>query len=71
MSAIGTGMSLTIFGAFNYITSLGYQTAEFDWIPIVTFSSMMFIAACGILPLLTVLVSEFMPDKVSETKPPL
>lgn len=67
-SALGTGMSLLIFGVFAYITSLGYETSEYHWVPIVTFSLTFFIAACGILPLLTVIISEFMPDKVSKIK---
>lgn len=68
VSAIGTGMSLSIFGVFAYITSLGYETSEYHWVPVVSFSSTFFIAACGILPLLTVIISEFMPDKVSENQ---
>lgn len=64
VSAFGSGMSLLIFGTFAYITSLGYETTVFGWIPIVTFSSMLFMAACGILPLLTIILSEFMPDNL-------
>lgn len=63
-SALSTGLSLFIFGMFTYATSLGYETSEYGWIPIVSFSSMLFAAACGIIPLLTVIISELMPDKV-------
>lgn len=67
-SGFGTGVSLLIFGTFSYATSLGYKTSAYSWIPLVTFSSMLFMAACGILPLLTIIISEFMPDKVSLIK---
>jgi len=64
ISAFGTGISLLVFGLFSYFTSLGYDTISYRWIPLVTFSSMLFIAACGIVPLLTIIISEFMPDKL-------
>lgn len=37
----------------------------FQWIPVTSFSSMIFIASCGALPIPYVIVSEILPDKVS------
>lgn len=37
----------------------------FQWIPVVSFSAMIFIASCGALPVPYVIVAEILPDKVS------
>lgn len=63
-SSVGTGLSLLCLGSYTYAHNLGYDVAPYSWISIASFSGMMFLAACGIIPLMFVVISEVMPVKV-------
>lgn len=67
ISSIGAGLSLLALGTYTYMNSLGYYVQPFSWIAIASFSSMLFLASCGIIPLPYVILSEIMPHKVSGT----
>lgn len=64
-SSVGTGLSLLCLGAYTYAHNLGFDVKPYSWISIASFSGMMFLAACGIIPLMFVVISEVMPEKVS------
>lgn len=63
-SAIGTAICLACLGAYSYCNSIGISVEEYSWISIASFSGMMFLAACGIVPLMFVVIAEVMPEKV-------
>lgn len=63
-SSVGTGLSLLCLGAYTYAHKLGFDVAPYSWISIASFSAMMFLAACGIIPLMFVVIAEVMPEKV-------
>lgn len=66
MSFTGTGISHAILATYIYLSSSTNINLEaFEWVPVVSFSSMIFIASCGALPIPYVIVSEILPDKVS------
>lgn len=66
MSFTGTGISHAILATYIYLSSATNINLEgFQWVPVVSFSSMIFIASCGALPIPYVIVSEILPDKVS------
>lgn len=65
ISSIGAGLSLVALGTYTYMNSLGYYVQPFSWVAIASFSSMLFLASCGIIPLPYVILSEIMPSKVS------
>lgn len=67
-SAIGTSICLLCLGSYSYANSIGIDVKPYSWISIVSFSGMMFLAACGIIPLMFVVISEVMPEKVSKGK---
>lgn len=64
LSSIGSGISLTILGLYTYINSLGYDVGNYSWIAIVSFSAMLFLASCGMMPLPYIVMGETMPEKV-------
>lgn len=63
-SAIGTAICLTLLGAYSYCNKIGLNVEDYSWISIASFSGMMFTAACGIIPLMFVVIAEVMPEKV-------
>lgn len=63
-SAIGTAICLACLGAYSLCNSIGINVKEHSWISIASFSGMMFLAACGIVPLMFVVIAEVMPEKV-------
>lgn len=46
-------------------TATDIDVSAFTFIPVVSFSAMIFIAACGALPVPFVIIAEILPDKVS------
>lgn len=67
ISSIGAGLSLVTLGTYTYLNSLGYYVQPFSWVAIASFSSMLFLASCGIVPLPYVILAEIMPDKVGNS----
>lgn len=63
-SSIGTSLCLACLGAYSYCNSIGIDVKPYSWVSIASFSGMMFLAACGIIPLMFVVISEVMPEKV-------
>lgn len=63
-SSIGTGLCLLCLGSYSYANALGFDVKPYSWISIASFSGMMFLAACGIIPLMFVVIAEVMPEKV-------
>lgn len=64
-SSFGTVICLVSLGAYSLCNSMGIDVKPYSWISIASFSGMMFLAAMGIIPLLYVVISEVMPEKVS------
>lgn len=63
------GLCHAIMATYTYIsTSTDINVQPFTWVPVVAFSSMIFIAACGALPVPYVVMGEILPDKVSATE---
>lgn len=64
VSLIGTGMGLAVMGSYMYLQSIGYDLEGFKWIPLSTFSYILFIACAGLMPLPFIIISEIMPQEV-------
>lgn len=66
VSSLGCTFSLIGLGTYLYLNQLGdYDLEPYNWIPLVTFSSLVFLAACGIIPICFVIMTEIMPTKVN------
>lgn len=63
-SAIGSSLSLAVLGAYSYANSIGIDVKPYSWVSIASFSGMMFLASNGLIPLMFVVISEVMPEKV-------
>lgn len=63
-SALGTGIGLLVLAAYNYAKVLGYPVYEFNWIPLASFSFVIFISNCGILSVPFLVIAEILPLKV-------
>lgn len=64
-SSIGSAVCLCGLGAYSYLNSIGIDVKPYSWVSIASFSGMMFLAAVGLIPLMPVVVSEIMPEKVN------
>lgn len=66
LSSTGTGVGLAIFGTFTYMKDvLNNDVSSFNWIPIVSFSFVVFSASWGLLTLPFLVVTEILPEKVN------
>lgn len=63
-SSTGTALCLLCLAAYSYSNSIGIDVTPYSWISIMSFSGMMFLAACGIIPLMFVVIAEVMPENV-------
>lgn len=65
VSFAGAGVCHAILATYIYVaTSTDIDVKSYNWLPVVAFSSMIFIAACGALPIPYVIMGEILPDKV-------
>lgn len=69
MSAGGTSVGLAILGSYIYLDMIGVDVTDFKWIPLVSFSFVIFIASWGVLTLPFLVLSEIMPEKVCFVHP--
>lgn len=68
-SFAGTGISHTVLATYIYLSANTTVNLDaYQWVPVVSFSAMIFIASCGALPVPYVIVSEILPDKVGWSK---
>lgn len=66
VSFAGTAFSHVVLGTYIYLSmETKVDLTAFQWVPVTSFSAMIFIASCGALPIPYVIVSEILPDKVS------
>lgn len=54
-------------GTYSYLNVLGYAVKPYSWVSVLSFSSMLFLASVGIIPLTFVVLAEIMPERVSYT----
>lgn len=63
-STTGTGIGLVILGTYLYLRRIGYDLEGFGTVPLASFSFILFVGCCGLMPLPFVVVSEIMPQEV-------
>lgn len=63
-SAFGTGFGLTILGLYSYCKMIELDVSMFSWVPVTSFSLVIFLASCGVLTLPFVVISEVLPEKI-------
>lgn len=65
-STFGSAVGLISLGVYMMLKSWGVDVEPFNWIPVVSFSFLVFIAAWAILSLPFVVVSETMPELLKD-----
>lgn len=66
VSFMGTGLSHCILATYILLSMhTDVDLSSVHWIPVSSFSMMLFIGSCGALPIPYVILSEILPDKVS------
>lgn len=67
ISTTGAFIGLASLGTYSYFKEIGYDLAEFNWIPLASFSAFIFISCFGILPLPFIVLAEILPAEVKTT----
>lgn len=64
VSALGTSIGLSVLGCYALMQSKGFEVNSLNWIPLASFSFVIFIANWGVLTLPFLIVSEISHPKV-------
>lgn len=66
VSTIGTAFGLITLGVFMMLKSWKFDVENYNWLPIASFSFVIFIASWAVLTLPFLVISEIMPMKLKE-----
>lgn len=64
ISSFGIALGLAVLSAYTFATSRGADLSSFSWIPLLSFSFVMFISNIGIFTLPFLYISEVVPNKL-------
>lgn len=67
MSCLGMTCGHIILGTYTFLKTLGYGVEIVNWIPILSFSLVIFAGSSGILTVPFTLLAEIMPPKIKST----
>lgn len=65
-STSGAFVGLISLGMCSYLSENGYDLSAFNWIPLISFSTFIFISCFGILPLPFIIMAEILPAEVRQ-----
>lgn len=65
MSCMGTGLGYMVLATFIYLNNSELDLAHLQWIPVLSFATILFIASIGVLPIPYVILGEILPNKVT------
>lgn len=68
ISLSGGFVALVITGTYSYLAKHDIDVSAFNWVPVVSISSVIFVNSIGLLPAPYVMLSEVIPRRVSFTK---
>ncbi|GAB0091271.1 hypothetical protein DMENIID0001_060900 [Sergentomyia squamirostris] len=64
ISSVGTGICLLILGCHFYLKSIDVDLSSYGWIPLISCSGAVFIAALGVMNVPFFIVAEIVPAKI-------
>ncbi|XP_031634206.1 facilitated trehalose transporter Tret1-like [Contarinia nasturtii] len=64
VSSIGIALGLSTLGVYMLLKTRGYPIEAYNWIPLVSFSFVIFIANWAVLTLTFLVISEIMPENL-------
>lgn len=66
--SLGGGcVMLLLTGTYSYLAKCDIDVGDFNWVPVVSISSFIFLCSIGILPAPYIMLSEVIPQRVSAT----
>lgn len=66
VSSVGTASGLVVLGTYVMLKSWGHDVESFNWIPLASFSFVIFISSLGVLNLPFLVISEIMPENIKD-----
>lgn len=66
ISTIGISLGLSVLGMYTLLKSSGYNVEPFNFIPVASFSFVIFIASWAVLTLPFLVIAEIMPEKLKD-----
>lgn len=66
ISSAGTSIFLFVIASYSYLNKAGVELSEFAWLPVISLSLVVFLASIGIISLPYIIITELMPNRVSE-----
>uniref|UniRef100_A0A336MU94 CSON006792 protein n=1 Tax=Culicoides sonorensis TaxID=179676 RepID=A0A336MU94_CULSO len=66
LSAIGIALGYASLATYSLFHSLKYDVEAFKWVPLASFSFIIFISSIGISAILFVVISEILPEKIKD-----
>lgn len=67
VSCVGSALGLLVLSVYAYCNSLGLNVESLSWIPLVSFSFVIFIQNLGILSIPFLYLAEISPQKVTNS----
>lgn len=67
-SAIGIFIGELVLGVYVHLDEIGFNVADFKWVPLVSFGFVIFIGSCGVITLPFLILSEITPPKVRKVR---
>ncbi|XP_055375842.1 uncharacterized protein LOC129608384 [Condylostylus longicornis] len=64
LSTFGGCIGLLALGLFTMLDNMGYDVSSFKWIPIVSFSEILFVGSLGVLTVPFIIIAELTPPKI-------
>lgn len=64
LSTTGASISLVILGTYSYLNENGFDVEQFNFVPLLSFSTFILICCFGILPLPFIVLTEILPAEV-------
>lgn len=64
VSLSGVCVAHIITGTYSYLAKTEFDVSAFNWVPVVSISSFVFVACIGIVPAPFVMLSEVIPQRV-------
>lgn len=64
ISCAGSAIGLSIMGIYCYLSKHNVDVSQYNWIPVITLSFVIYISSIGIIPVPYIILSEVLPQKV-------
>lgn len=64
ISTAGVALSLSVMGVYSYLSKHDYDLQDFNLVPVISLSLVIYLSGIGITPVPYVLVAEILPQKV-------